>query len=217
MADHKIHVVYVTQNEYKKKENDVFVENCQLPDGTPIQNAVEFETRPVPIKEVLDEDLEAMVMAEVTKAYSEIKVPCIVEHAGLIFDGYASYPGGLTKPMWNVLGNRFVEETHSADRRATARAVVAYCDGQSVRTFVGETTGTISAKPRGSRLFYWDTVFIPDDPSGKVKNKTYAEIVDDPNFGLKYKVTHLSQSTKAMLRFVEFRISQPPGLWPRNR
>lgn len=217
MADHKIHVVYVTQSEYKRKENEAFVENCQLPDGTPVRNSVEFETRPVPIKEVLEEDLEAMVMAEVTKAYSEIKVPCIVEHAGLVFDGYVSYPGGLTKPMWNVLGSRFIEETHSADRRATARAVVAYCDGQSVRTFVGETTGTISAEPRGSRLFYWDTVFMPDDPSGKIKNKTYAEIVDDPKFGLKYKVTYLSQSTKAMLQFVEFRMSHPPRLWPRNR
>jgi XTP/dITP diphosphohydrolase len=217
MAGNRIHVVYVTTNKYKSAENEVFVESCQLRDGTPVRDSIEFEIRPVSVKEVLEEDLEAMVMAEVTKAYSEIKVPCIVEHAGLIFDGYKSYPGGLTKPMWDVLKDRFIEETHSANRRATARAVVAYCDGQGVRTFVGETTGTIAAEPRGGRPFYWDTVFMPDDPTGKVKNKTYAEIIDDPNLGLKYKVAHLSQSTKAMLQFVEFRINHPPALWPRDR
>ncbi len=154
-----------------------------------------------------------MVMEEVTKAYSEIKVPCIVEHAGLIFDGHDSYPGGLTKPMWNALNDRFIQETHSANRRATARAVVAYCDGKSVTTFVGETAGSIAAAPRGKREFYWDTVFVPDDPGGKAQNLTYAEIVENPALGLKYKMSHLSQSSRAMLKFLDFRLQFAPSLW----
>src|SRR5882672_4695554 len=99
MAERKIHVVYVTSNQFKKRENDVFVEHCKLTDGSTVRDGFEFEIRPVPIKEILEVKIEAMVMEEVTKAYSEIKVPCIVEHAGLIFEGYESYPGGLTKPM----------------------------------------------------------------------------------------------------------------------
>lgn len=215
MADRKIHIVYVTSSPFKSKENEVFLDNCLLTDGTPVRDKFEFEIRSVPIKEILEVRIETMVMEEVTKAYSEIKVPCIVEHAGLIFDGYDSYPGGLTKPMWNALTDRFIQETHSAKRPVTARAVVAYCDGKAVTTFVGETKGTIAESPRGKREFYWDTVFIPNDPSGKVKDKTYAEIVDDPALGLKYKMVNLSQSTKAMLKFLDFRKTHLPDLWPR--
>lgn len=215
MADRKIHIVYVTSSPFKSKENEVFLDNCLLTDGTPVRDKFEFEIRSVPIKEILEVRIETMVMEEVTKAYSEIKVPCIVEHAGLIFDGYDSYPGGLTKPMWNALTDRFIQETHSAKRPVTARAVVAYCDGKAVTTFVGETKGTIAESPRGKREFYWDTVFIPNDPSGKAKDKTYAEIVDDPALGLKYKMVNLSQSTKAMLRFLDFRKTHLPDLWPR--
>jgi inosine/xanthosine triphosphate pyrophosphatase family protein len=216
MADRKIHIVYVTSSPFKKKENEIFVEHCRLSDGTLIRDAFEFQIRPVTIKEILEVKIEAMVMEEVTKAYGEIKVPCIVEHAGLIFDGYESYPGGLTKPMWNALKERFIIETQSAKRRAIARAVVAYCDGKSVATFVGETLGTIAEFPRGRRDFYWDTVFMPDDPSGKATDKTFAEIADDPDLGLRFKMTAVSQSSKAMLSFLDFRRKHPPELWPRS-
>ena len=212
----KTTVVYVTKSEFKAQENEIVAQDCTLKDGTSVGELFEFDIRPVDVKEVLEIDLKTMVMAEVTKAYSQIKVPCIVEHAGLIFDGHDLYPGGLTKPMWNVLQDKFIEETHSAGRLATARAVVAYCDGRSVHTFVGETSGKIADKPRGNRQFYWDTIFIPDDPDGKVKDKTYAEIVDDPGLGLKYKMTRVSQSTRAMLAFLEFRRSNQPDLWPRG-
>lgn len=211
--DSKIKVIYVTSSEFKISENEIFSKHCKLHDATLVCDAFIFDIRKVPIKEVLEVDINTMVMAEVTKAYSEIRVPCIVEHAGLIFDGHASYPGGLTKPMWNALGEHFIEETRSAGRKAKALAVVAYCDGKKVLTFEGETNGVIADSPRGSREFYWDTVFIPDDPSGKSKGKTYAEIVDDPSLGLEYKISELSQSSRAMLKFLEFRRRESPDLW----
>jgi len=209
-------VNYVTSSPFKAQENDVLVRLARLSDGTPVSDLFSFDIRKLPISEPLEIDIQIMVQAEVTKAYGLIRVPCVVEHAGLIFDDYKDklYPGGLTKPMWDNLGAQFVEETRSAGRRATARAVVAYCDGMSVQTFVGDTTGSIAPLPRGSRQFYWDSVFIPDDPSGAASGKTYAEIVDDPALGLEYKVLQLSQSTRAMLKFLEYlRKSEAPALW----
>lgn len=215
-AKNKITVVYVTSSEFKKEENQVFLRECVLSDGRRIHDVFEFDIRPVPIQEILDVDLTVMVSAEVVSAYSRLKVPCVVEHAGLIFTEYkdSSYPGGLTKPMWDTLQDRFIEETRSAGRQAIARAVVAYCDGMQVKTFVGERAGKISDRPCGGRQFYWDTVFIPEDPSGRSPGLTYAEIVANPNLGLAYKMRELSQSAAAMKSFLEYRLQAGnPELW----
>ena len=212
----KTMINYVTSSPYKIKENEVLVEHCSLKDGTPVGDLFEFRIRRVPIKEVLEIDLNVMVMAEVTKAYSQIRVPCVVEHAGLIFKNLEnkSYPGGLTKPMWNALGQQFVMETQSEQRSVIARAVVAYCDGRKVETFVGETHGTIGSEVKGEgHRFYWDGIFIPNNQDGSPGTKTYAEIVEDPQLGLQHKVIELSQSTKAMLKFLEFRRTNIPDLW----
>ena len=212
----RIRVVYVTNSDFKKEENEVFLRECALPDGRRIDDVFEFDIRPVPIQEILDVDLTVMVSAEVISAYSQLKVPCIVEHAGLIFSDYRdkSYPGGLTKPMWNTLQNSFIEETRSAGRQAIARAVIAYCDGMQIKTFVGEREGKISDQPRGDRQFYWDTIFIPEDSSGRSQGLTYAEIVESPNLSLAYKMRELSQSSAAMKSFLEYRLKAGnPELW----
>jgi inosine/xanthosine triphosphate pyrophosphatase family protein len=208
----KININYVTSSPSKIRENEIFREKGRLPDGTPVKNLFAFKIRSLPIKETLEIDIQLMVKEEVSKAYTQLKVPCIVEHAGLIFTDRLDkgYPGGLTKPMWDALHDQFIVETMSANREAMARAVVAYCDGMKVLTFVGEREGRIAMCPRGSSKFYWDTVFIPKDPTKTVSGKTYAEIVDDPNLGLEFKVLHLSQSTMAMIKLLEYLRSAPP-------
>lgn len=214
MSTSKIKVVYVTSSEFKRTESQIFAEKCFLSDGvTRVKDVFDFEFREVSISELLEIDIELMVKAEVASAYGQLRVPCIVEHAGLVFEDFRTemYPGGLTKPMWNALGDKFVDETHSSGRRATARAVVAYCDGTCIKTFVGETFGTLAASPRGSRRFYWDTIFIPDGPTAPL---TFAEIADNSAFGLEYKILNLSQSARAMLRFLEHRLHHSPTLWP---
>lgn len=190
-------VVYVTSSRYKMEEIDVFYD-CVDDAGRKFRDRVEFEIRQLTIKETLEVDLSLMVAAEAAAAYERTKVPSLVEHAGLVFDGHAAFPGGLTKPMWDELGDRFVVANGMVDRGATAKAVVGYCDGVSTRTFVGETHGTLVDPPRGDRKFYWDRVFVPDGGSGI----TYAEIVEAN--GIAAKLQGFSQSAKAMRKFVEF-------------
>ena len=195
-----IRINYVTSSKFKQQEILEFVENCSLTDGTPIKGNFEFRLYPNPIHERLEVDIETMVKFEVKEAYSKIKIPCIVEHAGLIFDKYKAigYPGGLTKPMWNTLKQDFLLETNSANEEVIARAVIGYCDGKNIKTFVGETKGILSDIPRGNWNFYWDTIFIPDTST----NQTYAEIVE--NSGLKEKLIKYSQSSKALILFLEY-------------
>ncbi len=208
---------YVTSSQYKINELDVFTDVASFDDGQKVKDLFNFIIKKVEVQENLEVDLKVLVKEEAKRAYSSIKVPCIVEHAGLVFEDYLgdSYPGGLTKPMWNALGEAFLSETHSADRPTIARAVVAYCNGRGIMTFVGETTGKLADEPRGRRDFYWDTVFIPDlNEDDPANGRTYAEIVDDPKLGLSYKMNGISQSAKAMLAFLqEMRNGDPDSLW----
>jgi len=106
-------VHYATSSHYKRQENSEFVEHCVLTDGTPVKELFEFKFRNVSVKEYLEVDLVHLVRSEVFNAYQKLRVPCIVEHAGLIFEEYqeCSYPGGLTKAMWNALRENFIRET----------------------------------------------------------------------------------------------------------
>ena len=186
--------------------------NLIPPRGQTLGQLFDLEFREVPTTEPLLCDLEQMVRFKVGSAYRAVRVPCIVEHAGLVLQGYegASFPGGLTQPMWDALGAElFVASCSSLTTRATARAVIGYCDGMNTETFVGETKGSFSKTPRGSRTFYWDTIFCPDG----FQDRTYAEIVGTDRSGLIEKLK-VSQSIKALQKFMRHRLNNQPVLFP---
>src|SRR5712671_4995578 len=156
MALSPIILTYCSWSEFKKQEWDVAKRVIELDakPGVKLEQLFELEFRKVRTTEPLLCDLEKMVRFKVESAYRAVLVPCIVEHAGLVLEGYetASFPGGLTQPMWDALDpERFVASCSPLTRRATARAIVGYCDGMNIDTFVGEIIGTLSAPPRGNR------------------------------------------------------------------
>lgn len=211
---------YVTGNKHKREEYTIFMDSEQY-FGKNLRELVSVQFVDLSIEENLEVDLVKMVSHEVLAAYNEIQVPCIVEHAGLIFEDYRdnNYPGGLTKPMWNTLGDRFIDETHSANRPVIAQAAVAYCNGKRVKTFIGETRGTIAPRPRGSRDFYWDTIFIPHDDARNPEHLTYAEIATRATLGVAFKLKEFSQSARAMRAFFEYFLSAEEDyrFWPYLR
>lgn len=211
----KISVRYATSSPYKRQEIDEILASFKVNDAegcaVRVADRFTFEFPSVSTDEPLERDLERMVRHKVRSAYRQIMAPCIVEHAGLVLERFEkeNYPGGLTQPMWDALdATGFVESVRWSGDRAIARAVVGYCDGLHVRTFIGETRGVLSPQPRGSRAFYWDTVFCPDGGSGR----SFAEIAEDVD-GVRQKIT-LSQSTKAMKQCLEHLIAQGAAMFP---
>jgi inosine/xanthosine triphosphate pyrophosphatase family protein len=209
-----IKIVYCSWSDFKKEEWKLAKENLELESekGKKLQDIFELEFRKVPTAEPLLCNLEEMVKAKIESAYRQVQVPCIVEHAGLVLEGYEdkSFPGGLTQPMWDSLdAEKFVSCCSALSVRAIARAVVGYCDGMNIKIFVGETRGVLSAAPRGDREFYWDTVFCPDGENGK----TYAEIVGADRAGLLTKLK-ISQSMSALKQFFEYRLTNEANLFP---
>ncbi len=201
-------LVYCSWSKWKMEEWGV-ARHFDYEPGITIDSLIEFEFREVKTKEPLLRSLEEMVREKAISAYKATLVPCVVEHAGLVLDGYeeASYPGGLTQPMWDALGaEKFVASCSVLSQQAVARAVIGYCDGAELRTFVGETHGTLRASPAGTRDFYWDPIFCPDGFGGK----TYAEIADRD---LAEKLS-VSQSIKAVRKLVDYCKDRSPVLFP---
>lgn len=211
----KIAVKYATSSAFKKEEMKFILENIFINvennEKMLVGNAFDISFVNVATDEPLERDLVQMVRHKVKSAYRRLLVPCIVEHAGLIYEDFEkhSFPGGLTQPIWDALGaEAFLKSASWVRGRFLARAVVAYCDGRCIRTFVGDTWGSLSQAPRGGRGFYWDTVFCPDDGEGL----TYAELADASG-DLARKV-QISQSTKAMLEFFKYVYRCRPTMFP---
>jgi inosine/xanthosine triphosphate pyrophosphatase family protein len=208
-----IQIVYCSWSPFKKEEWGLAKDTVAFDStGKKLGEMFDLKFRRVKTTEPLLCDLEAMVRFKTESAYRQVQVPCIVEHAGLILEGYEakSFPGGLTQPMWDSLEpEQFVACCSTLTDRAIARAVVGYCDGLNVHTFVGETKGRLSKTPKGMRQFYWDTIFCPDG----FGDKTYAEIVKDDRSGLGDKLA-ISQSVQALKKFMQYRMNSEPSLFP---
>ncbi|MEX0828109.1 MAG: non-canonical purine NTP pyrophosphatase [Haliea sp.] len=213
-----ISIHYATSGEYKRQEASEILQSFEMPisSGSSCVAAelFSFEFQSVKTDEPLERDLETMVRHKVRSAYRKIMAPCIVEHAGLVLPplAAANYPGGLTQPMWDALGAEgFVNSIQWAGEELIARAVVGYCDGLRIRTFVGETEGVLASSPRGGRKFYWDTVFVPKGGDGL----TYAQMAEEEG-GLRRKVM-LSQSRKAMTAFLSYISGEKSSIFPDSR
>src|SRR6266702_246563 len=208
-----IQIAYCSWSDFKKEEWRLAAHAIELePTGKKLGELFDIRFRKIATTEPLLCDLVAMVRFKIESAYRQIQVPCIVEHAVLVLEGFESksFPGGLTQPMWDSLTpEQFAMACSTLSKRAIARAVVGYCDGLNVHTFIGETRGSLSSAPRGAREFYWDTIFCPDGFAGR----TYAEIVKDDRSGLGEKLA-ISQSIAALKKFMNYRLVTEPLLFP---
>ncbi len=144
---------FVTISEYKSKEVPAYL----------LDSGIDLEIIKYKVQEILHKDLEIIVMDKVTKAFVELGVPCVVEHGGLFIDALNGLPGGLSKVVWDNIGDKLCNFIKNGDsREATAKSVIGYCDGKRRHLFIGETRGIIADRGRGEYRFQWDPIFIPE-------------------------------------------------------
>src|SRR4051812_1178329 len=106
MRSSRIQIAYCSWSDCKKEEWALAKEAIELGStGKMLSELFDVRFRKIATSEPLLCDLEVMVKFKVASAYRQIQVPCIVEHAGLILEGFEdkSFPGGLTQPMWDSL------------------------------------------------------------------------------------------------------------------
>ena len=115
------------------------------------------------LDEIQSTDLNEIVEHKVRQAYGIIKKPVIVEDVALEFAALSGLPGPFIKffvekipfeIICSMIGNGLT-------RKATARCVFGYFDGNDLELFEGSLDGEITKTPTGNNGFGWDKIFIP--------------------------------------------------------
>ncbi|WP_119072525.1 non-canonical purine NTP pyrophosphatase [Aggregatilinea lenta] len=119
----------------------------------------------------------------------------LVEDTGLALTAWNSYPGALIKWLLKAVGEEGVCRQLDAwtDRSAVATVALCLFDGAHLHRFTGHTEGTITASPRGTYGFGWDSVF---QPSGSTL--TYGEMARED----KMKISMRAQAAAALAAYL---------------
>lgn len=111
------------------------------------------------------DDLEAIARARVGEAYARLGERCFLENTGLYLYEHGGAPGASFKKIWRELGEDGFAARYGGSS-GVARVVVAYADGDAVRSFEGSSAGTLLRAPRGREddpeRYGWDRLWVPD-------------------------------------------------------
>jgi XTP/dITP diphosphohydrolase len=161
---------------------------------------VSFTDLPAPLEvEETEDTLEGNAILKARSYHAATGLPCFADDTGLevaalggrpgVYSArYAGLDGDATRNMQKLLQ----ELDGVADRSARFRTVIAWYDGQDLRTFEGILSGRIGTAPVGSNGFGYDPVFLPDG-----MDRTLAELDADA----KNAISHRGQ---ALRKFVDF-------------
>lgn len=141
--------------------------------------------------EIQSMDLEEISRAGVREAAQTVDDEVFVEDSGLFINSLDGFPGPYSSYVYATLGIDRVADLvqNEADRTATFRSVIAYSNGDRVRTFKGEVVGRI-VEPRGTGGFGYDPIF-------EHEGQTFAEMTTEE----KNSVSHRG---RALVIFAEW-------------
>lgn len=96
------------------------------------------------------------------EAYRQIKNPVLIEDTSLTFLALGKLPGPYIKWFLQELGNDGMCKMLDAfsDRKAHCIVTFVLYDGEKMHVFADEAAGSVADKPRGTRGFGWDPIFI---------------------------------------------------------
>ena len=124
--------------------------------------------------EIQHNDLREIAFYSLRNAIKKVKMPLLVEDAGLFIDRLSGFPGPYSSYVYKTLGIQGVLKLleGETDRTAQFKSVVAYATLLTPpKTFLGVSHGRILNEQRGSRGFGFDPIFMPRN-----RKRTFAEM-----------------------------------------
>lgn len=176
-------IIFASKNEGKIREvrnilNDLNVSIVSLTD-------IDFTGDIVESGSSFEENAKIKAM----EIYNMYRIPVIADDSGLVVDKLNGEPGifsarysgeNATDEINNLL---LIKKLNALPEPHKAKFVCAavYFDGTEIQTAIGEVNGKIINKPRGTKGFGYDPLFIPDGFT-----QTLGELDDD----IKNKISH---------------------------
>ncbi len=115
------------------------------------------------LDEIQSLDLKEIVKHKVRQAYEKVKKPVLVEDVSLEFTALGRLPGPFIKFFLEEMSAQDIcSLLENKDKKALARCIFGYYDGNKEAYFEGSMNGIIAGKPAGTGGFGWDTIFIPE-------------------------------------------------------
>ncbi len=164
-------IVYVTSNAGKFVEVERYFQR-----HAPHINLVRAD---VDIEEIQSMDQDTIALDKARKAWQQLRVPLLIDDAGIYFNRWHNFPGVLTKFVVQGLGMEGIKRLIDEDDTGYFRLLLVYVDeGGNLHPFEGRCDGRLTSRYRGTAHegLPFDVCFIPDG-----LDKTYAQInFDDP-------------------------------------
>ncbi len=137
------------------------------------------------LEELQSLDLKEIVEHKVKQAYEIVKEPVIVEDVSLEFSALGRLPGTFIKFFVDeVPFETICSMLNDKTRKATARCVFGYYDGNDLQLFESSLDGEIAESPSGENGYGWDKIFIPQ---GYTQTRASLNEEDDRKTYLKIK------------------------------
>jgi len=114
------------------------------------------------LDEIQSLNVSEIVEHKVKQAYNLLGSPVLVEDVSLEFEELNGLPGPFIKFFVDNVPFERVCNLVKENRKATARCVFGYYDGNILKLIEGKLEGTVAKEPKGENGYGWDKIFIPN-------------------------------------------------------
>ena len=211
-------VLLATGNAKKLTELRRIIADC----GMDLEVVSLKDIDPYPDPEESEWTFEGNALIKAREGMVHSGLPALADDSGICVDALGGMPG-VRSSRWNgpeqedianlELVLRQIEDVPRGRRQAQFVAVMALVmpDGREFTTR-GEMAGHLTNRPKGSRGFGYDPIFVPDEqlPDAEGRLRTAAEMTA----GEKDAISHRGRAVRAMLPIVarELGLPVPEGL-----
>jgi len=180
---------FLTGNRHKFQEVRTFIQSTGLKS--------KLQQLSIPLEEIQSDSLEEVAIHKVRNAADKVSGDYFVEDAGFFVDFLNGFPGVFSSYVQKMIGNAGILQLMEGinNRKAHFRSVIALKLEGKIHTFIGEVTGTVSQKIKGTKGFGFDPIFIPDN----YKN-TFAQISMEEKNTLSHRIKALRQMCEFLLQ-----------------
>ncbi len=154
--------------------------------------------------EIQSDDIKEIALFSARWVASKInrRIPIVVEDAGLFVEALNGFPGPYSSYVYKTLGvNGILKLLEGVENRRAYFKAVAVLEHPELgeHAFEGVVYGRIAYKPKGSRGFGFDPIFIPDG-----EEKTFAELSPSE----KNKYSHRARAFRSLFNWIKLRFSK---------